>query len=73
MQHLHTPIEAEVEQATHIVDILAEMHPTPAVGGTPERRFSVEALEGIQRGLLELLVGLTILMKGIWLSVFAVR
>ncbi|MGB0419355.1 MAG: isochorismate synthase [Opitutales bacterium] len=59
VQHLHTPIVAEVEQATHIVDILAEMHPTPAVGGTPRDQAvpRIQALEGIQRGLYAGVVG----------------
>jgi menaquinone-specific isochorismate synthase len=35
IQHLRTPIQATVPPDVHIFDILAELHPTPAVAGTP--------------------------------------
>ena len=59
VQHLHTPITAEVEQAIHIVDILEEMHPTPAVGGTPRDQAvpRIQALECMQRELYAGVVG----------------
>lgn len=59
VQHLHTPITAEVEQAIHIIDILEEMHPTPAVGGTPRDQAvpRIQALEGMQRELYAGVVG----------------
>ncbi|MFB6132174.1 MAG: isochorismate synthase MenF [Halanaeroarchaeum sp.] len=34
VQHLYTPIEAETH-ADHVLDVVAAMHPTPAVGGRP--------------------------------------
>lgn len=35
IQHLWTPIQAEVSSNIHLLDILAELHPTPAVAGAP--------------------------------------
>ena len=53
VQHLRTPIEAEVKHGVHLLDIAEELHPTPAVGGTP-RKAALEALAGLEsseRGL----------------------
>jgi menaquinone-specific isochorismate synthase len=36
IQHLHTPIQAIVPATVHLLDILAELHPTPAVAGLPQ-------------------------------------
>lgn len=33
--HLRTPIEAELDRDVHILDLVARLHPTPAVGGVP--------------------------------------
>ena len=36
VQHLFTPVEAELRQpGAHILDLLSVLHPTPAVGGSP--------------------------------------
>ncbi|HLO50851.1 MAG TPA: isochorismate synthase [Kamptonema sp.] len=35
IQHLWTPIKAEVSAEIHLLKILAELHPTPAVAGVP--------------------------------------
>lgn len=35
IQHLHTPIRAIAPPSIHLLDILAELHPTPAVAGLP--------------------------------------
>ncbi len=35
IQHLHTPIRATVPASVHLLDILAALHPTPAVAGMP--------------------------------------
>ncbi len=35
IQHLHTPIQAALSQQLHPFDILAALHPTPAVAGFP--------------------------------------
>lgn len=53
IQHLQTPVQARVPNDIHLLDILAELHPTPAVAGAPQavacqylRRY-----EGFERGL----------------------
>ena len=33
--HLHTPITGELAADAHVLDLVAALHPTPAVGGTP--------------------------------------
>ncbi|MBL1177142.1 isochorismate synthase [Pantanalinema sp. GBBB05] len=35
IQHLQTPIHASVPAHVHLLDIVAELHPTPAVAGVP--------------------------------------
>ncbi|MFA9515986.1 isochorismate synthase MenF [Halopenitus sp. H-Gu1] len=35
VQHLHTPITAELEGNTHVLALVEALHPTPAVGGLP--------------------------------------
>jgi menaquinone-specific isochorismate synthase len=35
IQHLHTPIHADVPSGIHPLEILASLHPTPAVAGMP--------------------------------------
>jgi menaquinone-specific isochorismate synthase len=59
VQHLSTRIEAEVGEAVHLLDILPEMHPTPAVGGSPREAAlpCIADLEQIDRGLYAGVVG----------------
>ena len=59
VQHLHTPIHAEVGDAVHLLEVLRELHPTPAVGGTPrEAAISrIRELEQMDRGLYAGVVG----------------
>ncbi|MCX5741055.1 MAG: isochorismate synthase, partial [Proteobacteria bacterium] len=35
--HLHAPIRATLRAPTHVLELVARLHPTPAVGGTPTR------------------------------------
>ncbi|MFB6121054.1 MAG: isochorismate synthase MenF [Halobacteriaceae archaeon] len=35
VQHLHTPITADVAPDRHVLDVVRRLHPTPAVGGLP--------------------------------------
>ncbi|MGE5656029.1 MAG: isochorismate synthase [Actinomycetota bacterium] len=35
IQHLWTPIKAQVSSQIHLLEILAKLHPTPAVAGSP--------------------------------------
>lgn len=53
VQHLHTPVSADLPADVHILDLLARLHPTPAVGGTP-RAAALQAIpkhEPFPRGL----------------------
>lgn len=53
VQHLLTPIEANLSSQTHLLDILRVLHPTPAVCGVPraEAKASILAMEPFDRGL----------------------
>lgn len=45
VQHLHTPITAELADDEHVLSLVEALHPTPAVGGLPPE----VALETIRR------------------------
>jgi menaquinone-specific isochorismate synthase len=53
VQHLHTPIHARLPENVRLLDALARLHPTPAVGGTPREAAvpRIRELEGFPRGL----------------------
>ena len=53
VQHLHTPIRAELKGGVRLLDAVATLHPTPAVGGTPREAAvaRIRGLEGFPRGL----------------------
>lgn len=53
VQHLHTPIRAELKGGVRLLDAVAALHPTPAVGGTPREAAvtRIRELEGFPRGL----------------------
>ena len=52
IQHLYTPITCLVNDGVNILDLVAQMHPTPAVGAWPrgETLATIERLEGMDRG-----------------------
>ena len=52
VQHLETPISAQMRDGGSVLDLVERLHPTPAVGGYPtERALSVmRELEEIDRG-----------------------
>jgi salicylate biosynthesis isochorismate synthase/menaquinone-specific isochorismate synthase len=52
IQHLGTPIRAQLTHPLDAIELLALMHPTPAVGGEPldRARPLIPALEGMDRG-----------------------
>jgi salicylate biosynthesis isochorismate synthase len=52
IQHLATPIRAQMSRPLDALELLAAMHPTPAVGGEPLSRAAplIPALEGLDRG-----------------------
>lgn len=53
LQHLHTPVRARLAEGTRLLDALAVLHPTPAVGGSPRAAAvaAIRELEGFPRGL----------------------
>jgi menaquinone-specific isochorismate synthase len=53
VQHLDTPVRAVMPAGVHLLDVLAAMHPTPAVGGNPRGAAlaRIRELEGFPRGL----------------------
>ncbi|MFM9079426.1 MAG: isochorismate synthase MenF, partial [Opitutaceae bacterium] len=53
VQHLHTPVRGVLRDGAHPLDVLAELHPTPAVGGAPRAAAlaAIGELEGFPRGL----------------------
>ncbi len=59
VQHLRTRIEAEVGEGVHLLDVAAELHPTPAVGGSPREQAvpQIKELEAMDRGLYAGVVG----------------
>lgn len=48
IQHLYTPVRAELETHFDVLDLVGELHPTPALGGYP-RRAALEAIEQLER------------------------
>jgi len=52
VQHLCTPVAASLSSEMNAVDIVARLHPTPAVGGYPESGAldHIQELEQIERG-----------------------
>ena len=53
VQHLNTPVRAALPDAVRLLDVLAALHPTPAVGGSPREAAvgCIRELEGFPRGL----------------------
>ena len=53
VQHLHTAVRAVLPENVRLLDVLAALHPTPAVGGSPREPAvaRIRALEGFPRGL----------------------
>jgi salicylate biosynthesis isochorismate synthase/menaquinone-specific isochorismate synthase len=52
IQHLATPIRAQLAQPVDAIELAGLLHPTPAMGGEPTERALalIPALEGIDRG-----------------------
>ena len=53
VQHLHTPIAAALPPDRRLLDVLAQLHPTAAVGGTPRAAALAQVKKGeaFSRGL----------------------
>lgn len=52
VQHLRTRVRGRLSEGTHVLDVLARLHPTPAVAGTPTDRAlaTIRAYEDFDRG-----------------------
>jgi len=52
IQHLATPIRAQLAQPVSVIELAGMLHPTPAVGGEPLSRAAplIPTLEGFDRG-----------------------
>jgi salicylate biosynthesis isochorismate synthase len=61
IQHLATPIRAQLASPLGAIELAALLHPTPAVGGEPHRVAAplIPALEGLDRGWYAGAVGWT--------------
>ena len=59
VQHLYTPIEAQLHEDVDIGEVARRLHPTPAVGGLPraEAASAISELEDFDRGLYAGFVG----------------
>lgn len=59
VQHMRTPVWAQVDQCIHLLDVAKALHPTPAVGGRPRESAiaKISAMEGYARGLFAGLIG----------------
>lgn len=53
VQHLCTPVRASMPAGCRLLDVVAVLHPTPAVGGTPRERAvaRIAEIESTPRGL----------------------
>jgi menaquinone-specific isochorismate synthase len=47
IQHLFTPVQAQLRDRTHLLQVIERLHPTPALGGEPQRA-SQEAISRIE-------------------------
>ena len=52
VQHLATPIRAQLAEPVPVLELAGRLHPTPAVGGEPNAAAQplIPALEGLDRG-----------------------
>lgn len=65
VQHLATPIRAQLREPVALLELAGRLHPTPAVGGEPAARALplIPALEGLDRGWYAGAVGWTDLQE----------
>lgn len=52
VQHLYTPIRADLKPEATVLSVLEQLHPTPAVGGYPWKKAApyIQQLENFERG-----------------------
>ncbi|MEM9159151.1 MAG: isochorismate synthase [Verrucomicrobiota bacterium] len=53
VQHLHSRVSGNLPEGLHLLDVVSELHPTPAVGGSPREAACarIRELEGFDREL----------------------
>lgn len=47
IQHLRTPLRADLDERSHIISLVETLHPTPAVGGVPPD-LAMDAIRGTE-------------------------
>src|SRR5690606_11878427 len=59
IQHLYTPVEGELKQGANLIDLVRDLHPTPALGGEPrqEALSLIRQYETMNRGYYAATVG----------------
>ncbi|TYR72843.1 isochorismate synthase [Rossellomorea vietnamensis] len=59
IQHLYTPVKGKAYQETSILNVIAQLHPTPALGGVPREKAmkTIKHAEKMDRGLYAAPVG----------------
>lgn len=59
VQHLHTPVKAKILDGTTISDLASQLHPTPALAGSPvgEALMALRTIETYNRGFFGGAVG----------------
>jgi menaquinone-specific isochorismate synthase len=52
IQHLFTPVQAQLRDKSHLLQVIERLHPTPALGGDPQReaRAAIREIEPLPRG-----------------------
>lgn len=52
IQHLFTPVQAQLREKAHLLQVIERLHPTPALGGDPQReaRAAIREIEPLPRG-----------------------
>lgn len=59
IQHLYTPVEGQLKENTTILQLIKNLHPTPALGGVPRKEALsiIRTYESINRGLYAAPIG----------------
>ena len=62
IEHLCTSFSADTINDKNILDLLSQIHPTPAIGGYPNKKLLIllEVIKKIGGGMVDQLVGLTV-------------
>lgn len=59
IQHLYTPVEGELKEGSNLLDLVQDLHPTPALGGEPKQEAMslIRQYETMSRGYYAAPVG----------------